>query len=77
MRGRRRGRGHGGALCVRDVRTRPWWFLTASLHEELKNTTKYFLKSDPKISKNLKKKVGRQVRRFFSFFLKCPLKYSA
>ena len=24
MRGRRRGRGHGGALCVRDVRTRPW-----------------------------------------------------
>ena len=24
MRGRRRGRGHGGALWGRDVRTRPW-----------------------------------------------------
>jgi hypothetical protein len=31
-------------------------FLAVSLHEEPKNTTKYFVKSDLKISKNLKKR---------------------
>jgi hypothetical protein len=48
-------------------------FLAVSLRGVFKNTTNIFSENSPENLKNLSRKKGKQVRRFFMFFSSAPL----